>query len=307
MRSTLHRLSLWRTEIVQLLALLVYVGIVELIVAVANPHLDGLALGIVSVVLAIIPAVIWMSVFYAQDRSEPEPRTYVAGVAVLGALLAAAIGYPLLTQLIQVSSWVGHDTLTEILGAILVIGFTQEFLKYVAVRFSVFYSKEFDQRIDGVVYGSAAGLGYAAMLNIITVISSGGVDLGPGVIRIVVTQMVHGALGALIGYFLGRDKFDPRRVWWMSAGLTLAAVIDGLFFWVSGEISRSAIRVAASSTAGYNPWPSLVLAVVLAAVLLAGIFYLIRLDVRADVAATTGASSLPASPTEPGTPAPQQA
>ena len=198
----------------------------------------------------------------------------------------------------QVSSWVGHDTLTEILGAILVIGFTQEFLKYVAVRFSVFYSKEFDQRIDGVVYGSAAGLGYAAMLNIITVISSGGVDLGPGVIRIVVTQMVHGALGALIGYFLGRDKFDPRRVWWMSAGLTLAAVIDGLFFWVSGEISRSAIRVAASSTAGYNPWPSLVLA---------GIFYLIRLDVRADVAATTGASSLPASPTEPGTPAPQQA
>ena len=307
MRSTLHRLSLWRTEIVQLLALLVYVGIVELIVAVANPHLDGLALGIVSVVLAIIPAVIWMSVFYAQDRSEPEPRTYVAGVAVLGALLAAAIGYPLLTQLIQVSSWVGHDTLTEILGAILVIGFTQEFLKYVAVRFSVFYSKEFDQRIDGVVYGSAAGLGYAAMLNIITVISSGGVDLGPGVIRIVVTQMVHGALGALIGYFLGRDKFDPRRVWWMSAGLTLAAVIDGLFFWVSGEISRSAIRVAASSTAGYNPWPSLVLAVALATVLLAGIFYLIRLDVRADVAATTGASSLPASPTEPGTPAPQQA
>jgi hypothetical protein len=157
----------------------------------------------------------------------------------------------------------------------------------------VFYSKEFDQRIDGVVYGSAAGLGYATMLNIQFVVSSGGVDLGAGVVRIVVTQLVHGSLGALIGYFLGRDKFDPKRVWWMSAGLGIAAVLDGLFSWLSGEIGRSAIKLeGATQTAGYSPWPSLLLAAALAAILLGGIFALIRRDVRAD--ATDRSTQAPA-------------
>ena len=30
--------------------------------------------------------------------------------------------------------------MTEILGSILVVGFTQEFLKYAAVRYSIYYS-----------------------------------------------------------------------------------------------------------------------------------------------------------------------
>ena len=120
------------------------------------------------------------------------------------------------------------------------------------MRFSIFYSSEFDQRIDGVVYGSAAGLGYAAMLNILTVVSNGGIDLGAGVIRIVVTQMVHGALGALLGYFLGRDKFDKERVWWMSVGVVLAAVLYGLYSWLSGEITQAGISLS-NNINGYNP------------------------------------------------------
>jgi RsiW-degrading membrane proteinase PrsW (M82 family) len=269
----------------QFVGLLVYLGVVQLIVAVANPSLGGGALVIVGVVLALVPALLWMSLFYAQDRSEPEPRTFVLAVAALGALLAGAVGIPLLQVVFRVPDWIRHDTMTSILGYILVVGFINEYLKYLAIRLSVFYSREFDQRVDGVVYGSAAGLGYATMLNISFVVSSGGVDLGAGVVRIVITQLVHGSLGALLGYFLGRDKFDAKRVWWMSAGLGVAALLDGLFSWLSGEVGRSAIRLdAASQSAGYNQWPALALAAVLAAVLLAGIFTLIRRDVRADAA-----------------------
>jgi RsiW-degrading membrane proteinase PrsW (M82 family) len=282
MRINRDRQSLWRTEIAQIVGLLLYVGIVELIVLVTDPSLSGWPLVLVSVLLAVIPAVLWMSLFYAQDRVEPEPRHYVLGVALLGALLAAAVGQPLLDGFFGVSDWIGRDTLTEILGSILVIGFTQEFLKYAAVRFSVFYSNEFDQRIDGVIYGSAAGLGYAAMLNIGMVLSGGGVDLGVGVILIVVTQMLHGSLGALVGYFLGRDRFDPRRVWWIPLGLLVAATLDGLFSWFSGEVTRSAVRITGAGVAagGYNPWPALILGTAFAAVVLAAVFVLIRQDNR---------------------------
>jgi RsiW-degrading membrane proteinase PrsW (M82 family) len=279
------RLSAWRTELSYIIGLLIFVGIIEVIVAVLNPQLSGFWLGLVSLLLAIIPAAIWLAVFYSVDRVEPEPKQYVIGVAVLAALIAASIGQPLINGFFNVSEWIGTDTISEILGSILIIGFIQAFLIYATVRFSIFYSSEFDQRIDGVVYGSAAGLGYAAMLNIITVVSSGGIDLGAGVIRIVVTQMVLGALGALLGYFLGRDKFDKERVWWMSVGLVLAAVLYGLYSWLSGEITQAGINLSSSgvTASGYNPWPSLILGTIFAVVVLGIVFMLVNRDLRADM------------------------
>jgi hypothetical protein len=127
--KTFTRLSLWRTEIAQFVGLLVYVGVVELIVAVAKPSLGSDALVLVGVVLALVPALLWMSLFYVQDRSEPEPRPFVLAVAALGALLAGAIGVPLLQVVFRVPDWIKHDTLTSILGYILVVGFINEFLK----------------------------------------------------------------------------------------------------------------------------------------------------------------------------------
>ncbi len=286
MKIMVGRASVWRTEVTQVLGLLLFVGIIELIVYAVDPRLDGVALVLASVVLAIVPAVLWLFFFYTQDRREPEPKQFVVGVAALAGLLASAVGQPLLKGIFEVPSWIGHDTLTQVLGSILVVGSVQEFMKYLAVRLSVFYSREFNQRMDGVVYGSAAGLGYATVLNIDAVIASGGVDLGVGVIRIVVNQLVYGSLGALVGYFLGRDKFDRKRVWWMPLGIAIAATINGLFSWLSGEITRQTLLFSSPGvvTAGYNPWPALALGTALAALVLAAIFFLIRADLRADAA-----------------------
>ncbi len=158
---SLSNIRAWRTHILQILSLLAYVVVVEVLAAAISPNLGSDALLIVGILLAVIPAVIWMGLFYSQDRKEPEPRVFVLAVAVLGALLAGAVGQPLLTLFFRVPAWIGRDALTQVLGSILVVGFTQAFLKYAAIRFSIFYSREFDHRIDGVIYGSAVGLGYA--------------------------------------------------------------------------------------------------------------------------------------------------
>ncbi|MCL5995911.1 MAG: PrsW family glutamic-type intramembrane protease [Chloroflexi bacterium] len=281
MNVSRDRQSLWRSGIIELIGLLAYVVIVEAVVALAKPSFGEEVLAPLGISLALIPAVLWLAFFYAQDRAEPEPRTYVIAVAILGALLAAAVGQPLINDFFRAPGWIGRDTVTEILGSILVIGFIQEFLKYATVRFSIYYSNEFDQRVDGVIYGTAAGVGYATMLNIMTVINSGGIagdELSAGVIRIVVTALAQGALGGLLGYFIARTKFDDEPVWWMPLGLTLAATINGLFSWVSGEITRAPITIDASGlgSGGYNPWPALVLATVIAILLFGAVFVLIR-------------------------------
>ncbi|MCS7059624.1 MAG: PrsW family glutamic-type intramembrane protease [Anaerolineae bacterium] len=274
------RQSIWQAGLIEIVALLAYVAIAELVVAVFNPTISRDWLLPVGMVLAIVPAAIWMAFFYAQDRGEPEPRQYVLAVAILGALLAAAVGQPFINDVARAPQWLGHDTLTEIVGAILIVGFTQEFLKYAAVRYSIYYSNEFDERIDGVLYGTAAGLGYATFINIAMVINSGGIaaeQLSAGIIRIVIVTLVQAALGGLTGYFIARTKFDDEPIWWMPAGLTLAAVINGLFSWLAGEITTSPLTIGAGeASGGYNPWPALALAAVVAVALLALTFALMR-------------------------------
>jgi RsiW-degrading membrane proteinase PrsW (M82 family) len=281
MNASLERKSLWRAGIIALAGLIVYVAIVSAIAAFIQPAFGDEWLMPVGILLALIPAALWMIFFYSQDASEPEPRAYVIAIAVLGALLAAAIGQPLINQFFRASTWIGRDALTEILGSILVVGFTQEFLKYAAVRFSIYYSSEFDQRVDGVVYGTAAGIGYAAYLNIATIAASGGIsgtELSAGAIRMVVTTLAQGALGGLVGYFIARTKFDDEPVWWMPMGLTLAAAVNGLFSWLSGEITRAPLFINASGlgSGGYTPWPALVLSALVAIALFGVIFLLIR-------------------------------
>jgi RsiW-degrading membrane proteinase PrsW (M82 family) len=281
MNALQERKSLWRAGIIALVGLVVYVAIVSAIAAFIQPAFGDQWLTPIGVVLALIPAVLWMIFFYTQDSSEPEPRAYVIAIAVLGALLAAAVGQPLIHDFFRASSWIGRDALTEILGSILVVGFTQEFIKYAAVRFSIYYSSEFDQRVDGVIYGTAAGIGYAAYLNIATIAASGGIsgtELSAGAIRMVVTTLAQGALGGLVGYFIARAKFDDEPVWWMPVGLTIAAAVNGLFSWLSGEVTRAPLSIDASGlgSGGYTPWPALALSALVAIILFGVIFLLIR-------------------------------
>ncbi len=289
MNPSQDRKSLWRTGLVEIVALLLFVGLVELVISATDPTLRGTPLLIVGLIIALVPAVLWHSFFYAQDHLEPEPRHYVVAVALLAALLAAAVGQPLLERFFEVSRWIGRDALTEILASILLIGFTQMFLIYAAVRFSVYYSPELDQRVDGVVYGTAAGLGYATLLNVRAVIEGGGLDLSAGVVRVVVTALVYSALGGLLGYFIARAKFDDEPVWWMPTGLAVAAAITGLFSWLRGEITQQPLSITASGVAGgYNPYPALIAGAILAAALLAMTFTLMR---RANRHTVTGADA----------------
>jgi protease PrsW len=280
--ATHQRKGVWRSVWGQVIALVVFVVLVYAAEAFFKPVLGQTALVLAGVVLAVVPALIWLAFFYQQDRLEPEPKGYIASVFILAMLVAAAIWLPLAENVFRLSKWMYADTLTTILGGILIVGFIQEFLKYAAVRYSVYRSAEFDEATDGIVYATAAGLGFATVLNIHFVIANGGVDLGTGVIRIAIVSLAQASFAGITGYFLGRAKFESEPLWWMPAGLTLAAVLNGLFFWLRTEITQSTVTLTGG---GSNPWYGLLLAAVLAGGTAAALAWLIRRNIKSALAA----------------------
>ena len=266
---TRDRRGLWLSAAIGVVALLAFVGVVTAIVRLLSPALEGTWLALAGVVLALIPALIWLGVFYVQDRLEPEPKGFILGVFVLGALLAQAVGIPLVRDVFRVQDWLPyHGPWIDLLGSILVIGVIQEYLKYAGIRFSVFASAEFDERVDGIIYGATIGLGFATLLHIDYVIGSGGVRLDVGVIHIVVSTLAHASFAGVSGYFLGRAKFEDMPAWWLPAGVMLAAVLNGVVSFLLQEVSVQGFE--------FTPEYGLILAALVAAATFTVLFVLMR-------------------------------
>lgn len=270
------------TPIIVLVAgVLGFAGLVGLVAGAIGGHLTGMPLIVAGMALAAVPAAAWLVAFYLQDRIEPEPKHYVLGTFLLGAVAAEALSRPILGDFFQVQEWLHDNLLSAILGSILVVGFVQEFLKYAAVRYTVFNSPEFDERVDGIIYGAAAGLGFATMLNFRYVLANDGVDLGVGAMSVAITALAHASYSGVMGYFLGRAKFESMGPLWLPIGLTLAAALNGITSYILRELPLMGVS-------GYSAWLGLVAAALLAGTTFVVLFRVIRGINRATLAAPRG-------------------
>jgi RsiW-degrading membrane proteinase PrsW (M82 family) len=258
--ATRERPHVWRTQVVAIAALLVVVIAATLLSTLAGAALSGVTLFVIGLVVAIVPAAVWLTLFYREDRVEPEPRRLVVGVFVLGALLAAGVGIPLIDNVLDLGSWVGGNLPVQLLANILVVGLVPTVLTYAAVRGSVYGSAEFDEATDGIIYGTAAGLGYATVLNVGLILDAGGANLSFASIHVVLTALTMAGVGGLVGYFMSGQKLSDRPAWWSAAGVVLGAVLMGLYVTIRTVVSTGTLSIGGILA---GPWIGLVLAVVL--------------------------------------------
>jgi RsiW-degrading membrane proteinase PrsW (M82 family) len=277
-KATYARAGFWRSGVVAIVGLLIFVAAVVALDTLLQPQLGGVALVLTGVLLAIVPAALWLLFFYQQDRLEPEPVGNVARMFVIGLALAGAIGIPLTDQLFAVQDWLYRDTLTTWLASIFVTGAVEAFIIFATVRYFMFDSAEFDERTDGVIYGTAAGLGYATALNLQFILANGGSALGSGEVFVAEVALAHAAFGGLLGYFLGRAKLEQDPIWWLPVGLLLATVLNGLFLVLRGELDPSGFTFAGQGS-GLPTFTGLLLAGGLAIVVTAIVSYLINRDI----------------------------
>lgn len=225
------RSSIWRADLLTAGALGGFVALAGGIGWLLDPEFSEAGLVAAGLLLALVPALLWLGFFYRRDRLEPEPKGLVVRVFMLGALLAVGAGEPLLSEVFAVDEWVPRADLgTRLLAGFLIVGMTQEFLKFAAVRFSVYQSDEYNGITDAIIYSTAAGIGYATALNVVFVVESGGVELWAGSLQITLSVIAHAGFAGVVGYFMGRERFSRMPAWWIPLGLVIAAALNAAFF-----------------------------------------------------------------------------
>ncbi len=161
---------------------------------------------VVMLIAALLPSLLLVRYFHSRDL-HPEPArvvwaTYGLGVAVL--IPEVIVAAPFAWAVHHV-----HDAVaSSFLGALLAAAVPEEAFKQLVVTRYCARHREFDEPMDGIVYGAIAGLGFAALENVMYVASGG---LGLALLRAVTAVPNHAFMGAIMGYYVGQAKFVPER------------------------------------------------------------------------------------------------
>ncbi|MFQ6111610.1 MAG: PrsW family glutamic-type intramembrane protease [Nitrospinota bacterium] len=186
------------------------------------------------VFLGFAPGIVYLVLIRRLDKYEREPWRMVLGVFALGAgaVIPAGIGETLLLgdpgrYLREDSGPLPGGLLGLFFICFLVVGPVEELLKFLAVRLTVFRSREFNEPMDGLVYAAASALGFASLENVFYILK-----LGAGIIvaRALFATLGHLFFSCLWGFPLGmaalRSKRAGRSVLW---GLLGAMFLHGLY------------------------------------------------------------------------------
>ena len=177
------------------------------------------------VAAAIAPAMLLLWLVIAAD-SRPEPPAVVWTAFVLGALSIFLLRY--------VTGWLvphipvtQHPWLAVDEDALLFVSIPEETLKVLLIAIIAFRARAFDEPMDGVVYGTAVGLGFAAHENLHYLTQADNWQT-LAIVRGILTVPFHGALGAIAGAYIASARFGGalgahRREHWVRARLFLSA------------------------------------------------------------------------------------
>jgi RsiW-degrading membrane proteinase PrsW (M82 family) len=170
-----------------------------------------------------LPGILWVVYFYRQDHSNPEPVRLIIRDFSWGLLLVFPAG--ILES--PFGQWLraGTPPLKLFLACILAIGFIEEGLKSYAVYALHYKHPDFDEAIDGTIYGVTLGLGFATFENLFYTILYG---YQVGLTRAFLTTLAHGAFTGIFGFYLSRGKREGKKakIW---QGFFLVAFLHGLY------------------------------------------------------------------------------
>jgi protease PrsW len=175
--------------------------------------------------LALAPALFWFWFFARRDRN-PEP----AWLLVRTFLWGAATVIPAALLEVGVESAFGTVVMFALVGLI------EEGCKLIAAS-NVLNSREFDEPVDGLIYATAAALGFATLENVFYMLEGGA---GLILLRGPVSTLGHILFASAWGYALSLRRLSKRR-FVVRKALLLSAGLHTLF---------NFLLLGASSTAG---------------------------------------------------------
>ena len=122
---------------------------------------------LVSLFFGFVPMFIFAYIVYWTDRYEKEPLHLVVGVFLWGMIIAAGGAFIINTILgLGVYMFTSSEFATEMATGSIIAPIVEESLKGLGVlAVFLFFYKEFDSILDGIVYAAITALGFAAVEN----------------------------------------------------------------------------------------------------------------------------------------------
>ncbi len=185
---------------------------------------------------AIAPSLLILWTIATMDNRR-EPARVVLIAFFLGAASAYLISY--LKMPVPGLSLLGDaPVLQAYLQATVGVAAPEEAIKLIVLVFFCSRYIAYDHPMEGVVYGAAVGLGFAAYENLFYLATNPDVWKTLALVRGLFTVPVHGALGVIIGIYAVKARFgtvtaETRRRGYRTTsyltGWAIATVLHGLF------------------------------------------------------------------------------
>jgi RsiW-degrading membrane proteinase PrsW (M82 family) len=191
---------------------------------------------ILAILAAVVPSFVYIGALYWVDRYEKEPKRLLAAAFLWGAIPAVLLALTVELFFSLPPDLIGPQALEAVrLGLIAPV--LQEALKGLVVLFIARrYRREFDNVLDGLIYGALAGFGFAMTGNLLSYVGSFLLWGFPGLSGATIVEGVFYALDSAIyssifgaGLGLGRLARVRWRRWaFPVGGFFLAVVVHAL-------------------------------------------------------------------------------
>ena len=180
-----------------------------------------------TLLITIVPSILILLYFFLSDKFK-EPKGSIALVFFLGICICLPAGY--------INSFMENnfkDIFSErLLFSFLGPAWCEELLKFIILYFIVLRRNEFNEPMDGIVYGVAVSLGFATLENYEYVfIYSENWEIEPYTVAIMRSYSavpMHGLLGCVMGFYFGMYSFTANKKYLILC-LLIPFIIHGLY------------------------------------------------------------------------------
>lgn len=181
-------------------------------------------------VLAIAPVVTIILWIYLKDKYDKEPIRILGKFFILGILVSALAIYAE-EILIKINIFIGKGYIFYM--SFIVAGLVEEGLKSLVLIPNLLKEKNFNERLDGIIYSVFLSLGFATVENIIYILLEDPTSVFKvGVIRSVISIPAHMMFGVIMGYYISKYRFTSSKTKkrkYLILSITLPILLHGVF------------------------------------------------------------------------------
>lgn len=188
--------------------------------------------------IALAPGVAIGVYIYLKDHHEREPIGLLLRAFLFGFL--SVVITLLISMVIEQFITIDEASLSEqAVHAFLIVALVEEFSKFIFVRGILYNNKHFNEPFDGIVYSVMVSMGFATLENVLYAFNGG---MGTAIMRMFTAVPAHATFAVLMGFYLGKAKFEHKKSYYALHALGVATLFHGAYdyclfvSWVPGIV-----------------------------------------------------------------------